>query len=187
MASWAASMVLPKFPPRPSPPSRPSSLRSAPDAKTCSPAPVSTTTRTSAGTAWTAASRARKTAMERGLRRCGSLMVRRRTPSLGRSTSSGADSGIEGLLPPARRAGLACGGRWPGLLLDDGYGLPLLDHVTFLDQDLFDRARDRRQYRDLHLHGLQDHDGVVFLDLLSDLGRDLPEVAHQLCFYFRHA
>src|SRR4029077_3365311 len=65
-------------------------------------------------------------------------------------------------------------------LLDDGDGLPLLDHVAFFDEDLPDGARHRGGDRDLHLHGLEDHQRVVLLDLLADLGDDLPQIADQL-------
>src|SRR5579872_660692 len=65
-------------------------------------------------------------------------------------------------------------------LLHDGDGLSLLDHLALLDQDLADRPRHRGGHRDLHLHRLEDHQRVVLLDLLADLGDDLPQVADQL-------
>src|SRR3984893_6222758 len=164
IAAWADSMASPKPPPSPSPRGWPSSLRSAPEANTSSPAPVSTSTRTSPGSERTAASSSWKRDMDSGLRRSGSLMVRWRTPGRERSVSSCTEAGIEGLCLSATS--------WA--LLDEGDRLALPDHVPFLDQELFDGAGDGSQHGYLHLHRLQDHDGVIFLDLLADLGGDLP-------------
>src|SRR3979411_561821 len=85
-----------------------------------------------------------------------------------------------GSTPSAYRRLAGAGAVLAGPILEDGDRLPLLDHLALPDQDLADGARHRGGDRDLHLHRLEDHQRVVLLDLLADLGDDLPQVADQL-------
>src|SRR5258708_58788 len=70
--------------------------------------------------------------------------------------------------------------------LEHDQHLALFDHVRFLDPDLFHSARARRHDGNLHLHRLEDEEGVFLGDLVAGLRRDPPNAAHELCLYFRH-
>src|SRR4051812_13324255 len=51
------------------------------------------------------------------------------------------------------------------------------DRLALLDEDRLDRSLVLRLDGHLHLHGLQDRDGVALGDLLADLTLDLPDRA----------
>src|SRR5438105_10716945 len=80
-------------------------------------------------------------------------MVRRATPGAGSSTSS---------RPPETS------------LLEDNERVSLGDRLTLLDQNLLDHAWILGLDRHLHLHRLEDHDGVALLHAVADLDLDLP-------------
>jgi hypothetical protein len=63
-------------------------------------------------------------------------------------------------------------------LLDDGDEIAFLDDVAFGDLDAH-RSGRLGDHRDLHLHGLQDHQSVAVFDLLALGHDDLPDVRHQ--------
>src|SRR5690606_38403423 len=60
--------------------------------------------------------------------------------------------------------------------------------IAFLDEDLRHPPGIRSDDRDLHLHGLDDHQRVPLPDLVSDLDEDLPDGSRHLAFHgdFRH-
>src|ERR1035441_10419587 len=64
-------------------------------------------------------------------------------------------------------------------LLHHGQDLSLLNDLALAHQDPRHGAGHRRGHRDLHLHGFDDHERVVLLDLLAHAGHDLPEAADQ--------
>src|SRR4051794_39010556 len=59
-------------------------------------------------------------------------------------------------------------------LFEDDKRVALRDRLALLAEDLLDRAVVLGLDRHLHLHGLEDHNGVPFLDLLPDFHLDLP-------------
>ena len=70
-------------------------------------------------------------------------------------------------------------GRHAGLA-DDRDQVAGLDHVTDRDADLADGAGDLGEHRDLHLHRLQQHQGVAFTDLIALADHDLEHTGHDL-------
>src|SRR4249919_314365 len=93
------------------------------------------------------------------LRRSGLAMRSRATASAGKSSSS---------LPPARRSSTA--------LLQDDEDVAFADRLALLAADLLDDAVVFGLHRDLHLHRLEDDDGVAILDLIADRDCDFPDV-----------
>src|ERR1035441_3783656 len=90
-------------------------------------------------------------------------MVSRATPGAGSSTSS----------RPPRPA------RSPGSV-EDNERVALGYRLALLAQDLLDHARVLGLDRHLHLHRLEDHYGVPFLDVVADLDFDLPDGARDM-------
>src|SRR5437868_2701205 len=100
-------------------------------------------------TAWAMPSRI---AWSSALRLSGLEIVRRRTPSAGVSVRSRP-------------------------LLKDDERIALVHCLTLLAEDLLDRSLVLGLDRHLHLHRLEDHDGVALCDLVADLAFDLPHGA----------
>src|SRR5215216_6464220 len=65
------------------------------------------------------------------------------------------------------------------MLLGIEYGdeLAFADRFAFAHPDFLDGAGLGRQHGDLHLHGLEDHDLALGLDLVAGLELDLPDIA----------
>src|SRR3954454_20621573 len=63
---------------------------------------------------------------------------------------------------------------------DDGDQVALLHHVPLVDGQLGEGAIGLGDDRDLHLHRLEDHQGVALGDGVARLGDDLPDVGHHL-------
>ena len=58
--------------------------------------------------------------------------------------------------------------------IEDDKRVALRDRLALFAEDLLDRALVLCLHGHLHLHGLEDHDGVALLDLLTYLHLDLP-------------
>src|SRR5271165_5934210 len=71
-------------------------------------------------------------------------------------------------------------------LADDGDQVPFLDHVALRDVHLGDHARAFGQDRDLHLHRLEDHQGVTVVDVIAFRRNHLPHVRDHLRADFSH-
>src|SRR6476661_390771 len=95
-------------------------------------------------------------------------MVSRTTPSAGSSTRSS---------PGMRRA----------RLLEHDEGVPLVDRLALLAEDLLDDALVLGLDRHLHLHGLEDRDGVALRDLVAHGTLDLPHRARDVGLDVRHS
>src|SRR5437016_2672924 len=80
-------------------------------------------------------------------------IVSRVTPGAGSST--------------IRRPPLA--GRVSSVLLEDNERVTLGHRLALLDEDLLDHARVFGLDRHLHLHRLEDHDRIAFVDAVADL------------------
>src|SRR5262245_44454387 len=85
----------------------------------------------------------------------------------------------DGVARAARRSALAPGRFPPGVrsALNDRDLLALGYFVAFLDEQLLEGALDGRDHRNLHLHRLHDEDRFLFLQRLTRLGDDLPDLA----------
>src|SRR3954469_23745964 len=107
------------------------------------------------------------------LRLAGLEIVRRRTPSPGRSL---------------RTSPLMAGNLVTGLvrLLEDDQRVALVHRLALLAEDLLDRAGVLGLDRHLHLHRLEDDHGVALVDLLADLALDLPDGARDVGHDLRH-
>src|SRR3954454_8258276 len=141
-------------------------------------APVRTTARASPASCMAAAI-ASRIAWSSALRFCGLEIVRRRTPSDGRSRSSSPamPAGNVTSRAAARRRGL----------FEDHQRVALVDGLPLLAQDLLDDAWVLGLDGHLHLHRLEDHDRVALLDAVADLALDLPHVARDVGLDVRHA
>src|SRR3978361_126283 len=93
----------------------------------------------------------------RALRRWGLAIRSRATASAGKSRSS---------LPPARVS--------TGDLLEDYEDVAFADGLSLFAADLFHRAVILGLDRDLHLHRLEDDDGVALLDRVPDGDLEFP-------------
>ena len=69
---------------------------------------------------------------------------------------------------------------------DDGDQVALLDDVALGDVHLGDNARPLGQDRDLHLHRLEDHQGVTVVDVITFRRDHLPHVRDHLRADFSH-
>src|SRR3954469_21522714 len=96
------------------------------------------------------------------LRLAGLEIVRRRTPSAGVSVRSRP-------------------------LLKDDERIALVHRLALLAEDLLHGAFVLGLDGHLHLHRLEDHDGVAFGDLVADLAFDLPHGARDVGLDVRHA
>jgi hypothetical protein len=61
-----------------------------------------------------------------------------------------------------------------------GDGVALLDEVTDRDREGDDGAGDLGQHRNLHLHGLEQHDRILDAHLVADGDQHLADVADDL-------
>src|SRR5438105_73609 len=73
-----------------------------------------------------------------------------------------------------------------GGLLDNGDDVALLDDAALLDPDLLHGPRHGRLHGDLHLHGLEDHQGIALRDGVAGGHHDLPDVRHHLGLNLGH-
>src|SRR4029450_11636000 len=64
--------------------------------------------------------------------------------------------------------------------VDNRQAVSFLYDVTLSDVDLSDRARLLGKYRYLHLHRLQQRDGVTGIDLVPGRDHDLDDVRHEV-------
>src|ERR1700751_5837486 len=96
-------------------------------------------------------------------RLAGLEIVRRVTPGAGSSISR---------RPPA--------GAGPSGSFENNERVALGDRLTLLAEDLLDHAGVLGLDRHLHLHRLEDHDGVAFLHVVADLDLDLPDGARDV-------
>src|SRR5271166_1491742 len=71
-------------------------------------------------------------------------------------------------------------------LADDRDQVAFLDHLALRDVHLGDHAGAFGQDRDLHLHRLQDHQGVTVVDVIAFRGNHLPHVRDHLRADFSH-
>src|SRR3954449_5003353 len=115
----------------------------------------------------TAAAIASRIAWSSALRLAGLEMVSRRIPSAGSSMSS--SPGIAG----AR-------------LVEHDEGVALVHRLPLLAEDLLDGAGVLGLHRHLHLHGLEDHDGVALVDRVSHGALDLPHGSGDVRFDVSH-
>src|SRR5690242_5435877 len=104
------------------------------------------------------------------LRRSGFEIVSRATASAGRSSR---------ILPPASRSLTA--------LLQHHQYVAFADRLALLAADLLDDAVVFGLHRDLHLHRLEDDDGVPVGYLVADRDLDFPDVAGDVCLDVCHA
>src|SRR3954447_16974574 len=107
------------------------------------------------------------------LRLAGLEIVRRRTPSPGRSV---------------RTSPLMAGNLVTGLarLLEHDQRVAFVHRLTLFAEDLLDRAGVLGLDRHLHLHRLEDDHGVALVDVLADLALDLPDGARDVGHDIRH-
>src|ERR671932_643135 len=110
------------------------------------PAPVSSTHRASASRAPSAAAIASRIAWSSALRLAGLEIVRRRTPSAGRSMSTS----------PLMAWNVVPGAGGP-VLLEHDQGVALVHRLALLAEDLPDQAGVLGLDGHLHLHRLEDH------------------------------
>src|SRR5215211_3519186 len=75
----------------------------------------------------------------------------------------------------------------PGRLLEHDERVALVDRLALLAQDLAHDAAVLGLDRHLHLHGLEDHDGVALGHRGADLALDLPDRARDVGLDLRHA
>jgi hypothetical protein len=73
------------------------------------------------------------------------------------------------------------------VLLQDDERVPLVDRLTLLTEDLGDSSGVLGLDRHLHLHRLQDRDGVALLDLVTHRALDFPYRAGDVGLYVSHA
>src|SRR5437879_13764088 len=66
---------------------------------------------------------------------------------------------------------------------DDGYDVTLLYYVALCDSHLGHRGVRFTQNRDLHLHRLEDDQGVACGDRLAGAHEHLPHIGDHLCAY----
>src|SRR3954467_1872299 len=146
-------------------------------------APVRSTQRAPASRSPSAVAIASRIAWSSALRLAGLEIVRRRTPSAGRSMSTsplmggnlracgGRRRAGAGRATRARRGGGAPG---PRRATRDRRACPPLSPLALLAEDLLDDARVLGLDRHLHLHRLEDDDGVALLDRLPPLAPGSP-------------
>ena len=106
------------------------------------------------------------------------------TGVLGRTESGGrgSDQADERSRPRLRGAGRSADAR----LADAGDQVAFLDHVALGDVHLGDHAGAFGQDRDLHLHRLEDHQGVTVVDVIAFRRDHLPHVRDHLRADFSH-
>src|SRR3954453_19611109 len=68
----------------------------------------------------------------------------------------------------------------PNGSLDDRDHVAFLHDVALVDPQLLDGAPALRRYRDLHLHRLEDDQGVALLDAVAGADHDFPDIGHHL-------
>src|SRR3954471_20461719 len=122
--------------------------------------PVSTMHRASVSR--TACAMPSRIAWSSALRLPGLEIVRRRTPSAGVSVRSRP-------------------------LFKDDERIALVHGLALLAEELLDSALVLGLDGHLHLHGLEDDDGVALADLIADLAFDLPHGARDVGLDVRHA
>src|SRR3954454_14036592 len=105
----------------------------------------------------------------RALRRAGLEMVSRVTASAGRSSK---------ILPPASCSSTA--------LLQHYEDVAFAHRLALIAADLLDDPIVFGLDRDLHLHRLEDDDGVAVGHLVADRDLDFPDVAGDVCLDVRH-
>src|SRR5579859_2487043 len=125
-----------------------------------------------ASSAGSVAAKASRIAWSSAPRRCGLEIVSRATPGAGSSTNS-------------------CPLPWPAepppTLLEDNERVAFGDRLPFLHNDLLDHAGVLGLDRHLHLHRLEDHHCVAFVDSVADRDLDLPDRPRDVRFYVGHA
>src|SRR5256885_9843416 len=65
-------------------------------------------------------------------------------------------------------------------LVDDRDQVALLDDIALVDRELLDHPVGLGEYRDLHLHRLENDQGVALGHLVPGVGDHLPHVGHHL-------
>src|SRR5256885_7031847 len=65
-------------------------------------------------------------------------------------------------------------------LVDDRDQVALLDDIALVDRELLDHPVGLGEYRDLHLHRLENDQGVALGHLVPGAGDHLPHVGHHL-------
>src|ERR671922_1959443 len=109
--------------------------------------------------------RASRSSWSSAPRRSGFEMVSRTTPAAGSSSRS-----LSVIAQAPGSAGCAASAS-----LQDDERVALGHRLALLADDLLHDALVLRLDRHLHLHRLEDHEGVALLDLLADLTFDLPD------------
>src|SRR5437764_1871902 len=114
--------------------------------------------------------------------RASSWGIVRAKPSRIARSSAPRLSGLEIVRRATKGAGSSIRSRPSEGLLEDNERVALGDRLALRAQDLSDDARILGLDRHLHLHRLQDDDGLALFDRVADLDLDLPHGAGDVGF-----